>query len=106
MLNPDDARGLYLLAQCHVELGEGEKGLEWGRRARALGPEDPYVLYGVTCLFTRLGEVDEGVDHFEQAVRAGFRNRAWIEMDPDLDPIRDHPRFLAALATLDEDSPS
>jgi serine/threonine protein kinase len=27
-LNPDDARALYLVAQCHVELGEKEKGLE------------------------------------------------------------------------------
>jgi tetratricopeptide (TPR) repeat protein len=102
-LNPDDARTLYLVAQCHVELGEREKGLEWGRRARALGPEDPYVLYGIACLFTRLGEAEEGAIHLEHAVHAGFRNRAWIEMDPDLDPIRDHPRYRAAVATLDED---
>jgi non-specific serine/threonine protein kinase len=104
-LNPDDARALYLVAQCHVELGEGDKGLEWGRRARALGPEDPYVLYGITCLLTQLGEVEEAAVHFGQAVRAGFRNRAWIEMDPDLDPIRDHPHFRAAVATLDDDPP-
>ncbi len=104
-LNPDDARALYLVAQAHIELGEKAKGLEWGRRARALGPEDPYVLYGITCLFTQVGEVEEAAAHFEQAVRAGFRNRAWIEMDPDLDPIRDHPRYRAALATL-EDVPS
>jgi TolB-like protein/Flp pilus assembly protein TadD len=101
-LNPDDARALYLVAQCHVELGEREKGLEWGRRARALGPDDPYVLYGITCLFTQMGEIEEGAAHFEQAVRAGFRNRAWIEMDPDLAPIRDHPRYQAALASLDD----
>jgi non-specific serine/threonine protein kinase len=105
-LNPDDARALYLLAQCHAELGEKDKGLEWGRRARALGPEDPYVLYGIACLFTRLGENDEGAEHFEHAVRAGFRNRAWIEMDPDLDAIRTHPRYRAAVATLEEGDPS
>jgi serine/threonine protein kinase len=105
-LNPDDARALYLVAQCHVELGERDKGLDWGRRARDLGPEDPYVLYGIACLFTQLGERDEGADHFAHAVRAGFRNRAWIEMDPDLDPIRDHPRYRAALALLDDDEPS
>jgi len=99
-LNPDDARVLYLIAQSHIELGERDEGLEWGRRARALGPEDPYVLYGITCLFTRLGEVEEAASQFEQAVSAGFRNRHWIEMDPDLDPIRDHPRYRAAVASL------
>jgi serine/threonine protein kinase/tetratricopeptide (TPR) repeat protein len=100
-LNPDDARVLYLIAQSHVELGEKDEGLEWGRRARALGPEDPYVLYGITCLFTRIGEVEEAASQFEQAVGAGFRNRRWIEMDPDLDPIRDHPRYRAAMASLE-----
>ena len=59
-LNPDDARALYLVAQCHVELGEGEKGLEWGRRARALAPDDPYVLYGIACLFAGLARDRRG----------------------------------------------
>jgi serine/threonine protein kinase/tetratricopeptide (TPR) repeat protein len=99
-LNPDDARVLYLIAQLHIELGDKDLGLEWGRRARALGPEDPYVLYGITCLFTRIGEVEEAARQFELAVGAGFRNRRWIEMDPDLDPIRDHPRYRAAMASL------
>jgi TolB-like protein/Flp pilus assembly protein TadD len=102
-LNPDDARVLYLVAQCHVELREREEGLAWGRKARALGPDDPYVLYGITCLFTRVGSLDEAADHFEHAVRSGFRNRRWIESDPDLDPIRHHPRYRAAVATLDDE---
>jgi serine/threonine protein kinase/Flp pilus assembly protein TadD len=101
-LNPDDARVLYLVAQCHAELGHRDECLEGGRKARALGPDDPYVLYGIACLFTRLGEADEAADHFAHSVRAGFRNRRWIESDPDLDPIRDHPRYLEAVATLEE----
>jgi adenylate cyclase len=64
------------------------------------------VLYGIACLFTRLGEVDEAADHFERAVRAGFRNRRWIESDPDLDPIREHPRYRAAVATLGDSAKS
>ena len=101
-LNPDDARVLYLVAQSHVELGHREECLEWGRKARALGPDDPYVLYGIACLFARLGEVDEAADHFEHAVRAGFCNRRWIESDPDLDSIRGHPRYHAAVARLED----
>jgi len=100
-LNPDDARVLYLVAQSHVELGERELGLAAGHRARSLGPEDPYVLYGITCLFARLGETDEAIRCFEQAIAVGFRNRRWAEMDPDLDSIREHPRYTAALATLE-----
>ena len=65
-----------------------------------------HTRYGIVCLFTGIGERDEAAAYFEQAVRAGFRNRSWIEMDPDLDPIREHPRYRAALATLDDDSRS
>ena len=101
-MNPDDARALYLVAQCHVELGEKDKGREWGQRARALGPDDPYVLYGIVCLFAGIAENEEAAACFEQAVSAGFRNRRWIEMDPDLEPIRDHPKYRAALASLDD----
>jgi adenylate cyclase len=100
-LNPDDARALYLIAQIHIELGDTDTGLEWGRRAHVLGPEDPYVLYGITCLFTRSGKLEEAARQFELAVRAGFRNRRWIEMDPDLEPLRDHPRYRAAMAVLE-----
>jgi serine/threonine protein kinase/tetratricopeptide (TPR) repeat protein len=99
-LNPDDARGLYLVAQAHVELGERDEGLEAGRRALALGPDDPYVLYGATCLFARLGETEEAVRCFERTVSAGFRNRGWVEMDPDLDSIRGHPLYEEAMARI------
>lgn len=27
----------------------------------------------------------------------GWGNRAWLEQDPDMDPIRDHPRFRSLL---------
>jgi hypothetical protein len=58
-----------------------------------VGPEGPPAS-------SPLGEADEAANHFEHAVRAGFRNRRWMESDPDLDSIRGHPRFRAAVAEL------
>jgi len=37
-------------------------------------------------------------------VRAGFRNRRWIESDPDLDSIRSHARYRAAAAGLKDEA--
>jgi len=98
--NPDDARALYLGAGILVDLGQEEEGLEWARRALALDPEDPRVLYNLACFHCGVEEHEEAVDFFERSIAAGYASREWIDKDSDLDPIRDHPRFQAALAKL------
>jgi hypothetical protein len=50
----------------------------------------------VARLFARLGETQEAARCFEHAVRVGFGNRRWIEIDPDLESIGGHPRYDAA----------
>jgi adenylate cyclase len=94
-LNPADARAYYLGSGCHSELGNREFAQEWARKALEISPRDGSVLYNVACTFIHEGLVDEALDLLERAVGAGWGNRAWLEHDPDMDPIRDHPRFCA-----------
>jgi TolB-like protein/Tfp pilus assembly protein PilF len=101
-LNPDDSRAFYLGASSLAELGDRDKCFEWARRSYSLDPQDPYIVYGVACFHSRLGRIEEALDYFEQAVRAGFTQREWIENDSDFDPIRNHPRFQAILKELEE----
>jgi len=99
-LNPDDARGLYVVAQSLAEFGERDEARQWARKMIALAPEDSYILYGMVCVLASLGDVDEAITYFEQAVRRGFVQRAWIENDADLDPIRGHPTYKALVDAL------
>jgi adenylate cyclase len=99
-LNPDDARGVYVLAQSLAELGQSTESLVWAQKMVALAPDDPYILYGMVCILTRIGRLDEAVRYFEQAVERGFVQKEWIEHDHDLDPIRDHPAYRAIVARL------
>jgi len=100
-LNPDDSRALYLGATALLELGYRDKGLQWARRSYSLDREDPYIVYGIACFFSRFGSIDEAVDYFERAVSAGFTHEEWIKNDSDLDPLRNHPRFQAIIKTLE-----
>ena len=100
-LNPDDSRALYLGATALSELGDREKCFQWARKACSLDPDDPYIIYGFACFYSRLGKTEEALDYFEQAVRAGFTQKEWIDNDSDFDPIRTHPRFQSILAELD-----
>ncbi len=99
-LRPDDARALYMGANGLVALGEREKGLEWARRARAIAPEQPMLLYNLGCIYSLAGEIDEALDCLERAVTHGFIHKEWFEHDSNLDPLRNHPRFLAMMEKL------
>ncbi|UCG85785.1 MAG: protein kinase [Gemmatimonadota bacterium] len=96
-LNPDDARAVTMGAVSLCRLGEKREGLEWGQRAVAIDPEDAGVSYNVACLFALEGEPEEAIRYLEEAVRGGFWHREWAERDPDLDSLRDHPKFQAIL---------
>src|SRR5438445_1030973 len=99
-LNPDDARALYLGAGALLLLGERERGLEWTKRARAIDPEDPGVLYNVACSYAQLGQTDEAISCLQKAVQNGFGHREWLENDSDLDSLRNDPRFQTLLKKL------
>jgi tetratricopeptide (TPR) repeat protein len=98
--NPDDSRALYMGGNGLVALGETEKGLEWARKALAIDPEEPMVLYNVACVYSLAGEADQALQCLETAVRSGLRQRGWLEHDSNLDLIREQPRFQALLDEL------
>jgi TolB-like protein/Tfp pilus assembly protein PilF len=99
-LRPDDARALYMGANGLVALGEIARGLEWADRALALDPEDAMLLYNIACIKSMAGAVEDALDCLERSVRAGMRNRGWLEHDSNLDAVRSHPRFQALMQGL------
>ncbi|PYO34658.1 MAG: hypothetical protein DMD37_02730 [Gemmatimonadetes bacterium] len=94
-LDPDDARALYLGAVALSATGEKTKAREWAKRAVAMDPDDSAVLYNVACVYALLGLADSAIDCLEQAVKNGFGHWEWVAHDPDLDSLRQHPRFQA-----------
>ena len=96
-LNPDDARAYYFGATSLIELGQRERGLEWGRKALDIDPGDPLIAYNVACVFSTAGEHEEAVELLEKAVDNGFGYKEWIEHDSDFEPLRGHPRYQALL---------
>jgi len=92
-LHPDDARAYTMGAVSFCRLGDRRSGLEWAERAIAIDPNDAGIQYNVACLFALEGEKTRAIQSLEAAVQAGFAHRDWVEKDPDLDSLRDDPRF-------------
>jgi TolB-like protein/tetratricopeptide (TPR) repeat protein/tRNA A-37 threonylcarbamoyl transferase component Bud32 len=91
--NPDDSRAIYLGATALIDLGQRDRAFEWIRRAEAIDPGDPYLIYGVACFYSRMDDADAAVGYFEKALAAGFAHKEWVLHDSDFDSIRDDPRF-------------
>ena len=99
-LNPDDPRAATMRAVSLCRVGEREAGLHWAERALEIDPQDAGVRYNVACLYSLEGQTGEAIRCLERAVEAGFGHRDWIEQDPDLDALREHPRFQELVARL------
>ena len=95
--NPDDARARIFFAATLAKMGRKEEAAREGTTALELSPGDPMMLYNCACLYARLGETDRAIAALEQAFALGYENFRWMEHDPDLDPLRDHPRFIALI---------
>jgi TolB-like protein/Flp pilus assembly protein TadD len=96
-LNPSDARAANLLAATYASMGETEKALDYAERSMAIDPDDAMLLYNVCCTYTLLGRNDEAIGCLERAVDKGFGHREWIDHDPDLNPLRENPRFQSIM---------
>ena len=92
-LNPSDARAANLLAATYASLGDTEKAVDYAERSLAIDPDDAMLLYNIACTYALIGRTDEAIGFIERAVDKGFGHKEWIDHDPDLNPLRDNPRF-------------
>jgi len=98
-LNPDDPRAATMRAVSLCRLGQQDEGLKWAEQALAIDIEDAGVRYNVACLYALEGHPEKALDYLEEAVKKGFGNKDWFARDPDLESIRDHPRFVKLMET-------
>ena len=84
-------------------LGKGERAKEWMGRALLIDPENLSMRYNFVCaLANHLKDTEAALEMLGPAFEkmgTGLINHAKI--DPDLDPLREHPRFKAMLATAE-----
>jgi adenylate cyclase len=92
-LNPDDPRAATMRAVSLCRAGDRDAGLYWAQRALEIDPHDAGVRYNVACLYSLENEVEQAIECLQEAINSGFGHRDWIEQDPDLDALREHPRF-------------
>jgi adenylate cyclase len=96
----DPANGAALAAGASslMMLGEVDRGKDWVQRALLLDPDNLWVMYNAACGLTfRNADLEGAMDlleqFFERLDSLAFLSHAAI--DPDLDALRELPRFKA-----------
>jgi non-specific serine/threonine protein kinase len=99
-LHPDDSRALLFGATQNLQAGNRDKALDWVGRALAIAPDDPVTFYNAACNYSLAGETERAIDCLEKAITSGMAQKDWIAHDSDLDPLRQHPRFLTLMRRI------
>jgi adenylate cyclase len=81
-------------------LGEADRARDWIRRALLIDPDNQNTRYNFACtLTTHLKDIDGALDllgpYLAQVTRSELE---WAKVDPDMDALREDPRFKAMIA--------
>ena len=100
---PESSRPAQLGASTLASLpGESEQAKRWLERAMAIDPNDTHIKYNAACVWAQLGEHNRALDLLEVwSGYVGRENKDWLEHDPDIDPLRGHPRYQKLLELID-----
>jgi len=103
----DQIRGFYAIGyEYHqvrrwddaVDFYASAKRIKESRRFQGALPWDYLASYNMACIEAQRGRVAIAVHCLAEAIDAGFADMDWISRDPDLDPLRDDPRFKSLVA--------
>jgi hypothetical protein len=104
---PSYAPALCALGLMDAGLGDKERAISEGRRAREFLPESKDNVNGVhmieflAVIYAWVGENDLAIQELTTAVNTpGFLSYGYLRLNPMWDPLRGDPRFEKIVASL------
>jgi adenylate cyclase len=80
-------------------LGEGDRARDWIRRALLIDPDNQLMRYNFACALCSLQDIDGALGLIgPYLAQVTPTDLDWTKTDPDMDTLRDDPRFQAMIA--------
>ncbi|MCH8475281.1 MAG: hypothetical protein LAT55_08635 [Opitutales bacterium] len=98
--SPKYAEVVEILGGLYTEVGRIDDGLKMDRKLVRLMPENPTAHYNLACSLALKKRSTDAIKALSRAIDLGYTDVEWLQMDPDLDPLRKHPQFKSILNQL------
>jgi predicted Zn-dependent protease len=98
--NAGYAMVMELLGGLYTRQGRIAEGLRMDRRLVKLQPENATAHYNLACSLALSKQKSAALRELHHAVKLGYRDFDWMQQDPDLAALKQHPEFQSLLQTL------
>ena len=99
--NPSYIDVLRRLVEHLSRRGDYSRALPRYRQLIEMRPDDCIARYNLACTLAMLGRLEQAVRALDEAFQFGYHDIAHLESDSDMEPLRDHPIYLALLDKYD-----
>jgi tetratricopeptide (TPR) repeat protein len=96
--NGDSVEVLRVLGELVSKKGLLLRAVEIDRHLVERLPKDFLARYNLACSLALAGRPDEAMKSLSKAILLGYDDLAHLEVDPDLDSLRERPDFRALLS--------
>ena len=98
--NRDYTAVIEILAGLYTKQGRIADGLRMDRKLVKLQPKNATAHYNLACSLALSKRNRAALRALQQAIELGYNDFAWMQQDPDLDPLKRSPEFLTLLEQL------
>jgi tetratricopeptide (TPR) repeat protein len=96
--NGESVEVLRVLGELVSKKGLVQRAVEIDRLLVERLPKDFLARYNLACSLALAGRPDEAMKSLSKAILLGYDDLAHLEVDPDLDSLRERPDFRALLS--------
>jgi tetratricopeptide (TPR) repeat protein len=96
--NGESVEVLRVLGELVSKKGLVDRAVDIDRRLVERLPNDFLARYNLACSLALAGRPAEAVTSLSKAILLGYDDLAHMEVDPDLDSLRERPDFQALLS--------
>jgi adenylate cyclase len=101
--DPSNGAAISFLVTALAALGETDRAKDWMQRALLIDPDNLNMRYNFACtLAAELGDREAALEMVEAPLLHSKGSIGNAEFDPDLELIRDDPRYKAMIAKAKE----